>query len=98
MGAVDVDTNVSSQGATRGGGAAVLRSFSGTKNPSSSIDTLSNPLSSLLSESDDTGSKAASAAAEAAVGANARFKAPCSKGRSSPRDPLESPFPGFLGS
>ena len=91
MGVVDVDTNVSSQGATRGGGsgggAAVLRSFSGSKNPSSSIVTLSNPLSSLLSESDDTGSMAASAAAEAAVGANAP-----------PRDPLESPFPGFLGS
>ena len=89
-GVVDVDTSDPSKGSMRGGGSgggeAPLGSFSSSKNPSSSIVTLSISLRSLLSESDDTGTMAASAAAEAAIGANAP-----------PWDPLEV-LPGILGS
>ena len=81
-GAVDVDTNVSFQGA-----AATMGSSSISKNPSSSIVTLSRWLRSLLRESEGRGTMAASAAAEAD---------PCANAPS--RDPLEIPFPEFLGS
>ena len=67
-GEVDVETIDPSNGPMRGGGSGgklPLGISSCSKNPSSSMVTLSIPLRSLLSESDDTGTMTASAAADA---------------------------------
>ena len=87
-GEVDVETIDPSNGPMLGGGSGggELGISSCSKNPSSSMVTLSIPLKSLLSESDDTGTMEASAAADAVIGANAP-----------PWDPLEV-LPGILGS